>query len=73
MLRRTNSVVKATYNRRFSASMDSIEDENVLLNNIKHDFQQMLPIRSLKMSCFKIIFCCRSRAHKIMLKSQHSM
>ena len=37
-LRRTNSAVHQTFRRRFSASMDSVEDENVLLNNIKHDF-----------------------------------
>ena len=72
-LRRTNSAVHATYRRRFSSSMETVEDENILLNNIRHDFQQMMPIKALKMSCFKIVFCCRSRPHKIMLKSQHSM
>ena len=72
-MRRTSSATHRTYTRRFSTNSEGFEDENYLLNNIKHDFQQMMPIKALKLSCFKIVFCCRSRPHKIMLKSQNSM
>ena len=72
-LRRTSSANHRNYARRYSTNSEGFEDENYLLNNIKHDFQQMMPIKALKLNCFKIVFCCRSRPHKIMLKSQNSM
>ena len=38
-LRRTNSVKQSSFHRRFSASADGVEDEDTLMNNIRHDFQ----------------------------------
>ena len=50
-IRRTSSTMHRTFRKRFNSSVDSVEDENILLNNIKHDFQQMMPMRALKLSC----------------------
>ena len=38
-LRRTNSVKRSNFDRRFSNSSEGVECEDTLMNNIRHDFQ----------------------------------